>query len=113
MDNTPGSIGKGETVWGGVVVELSGEFDISRARALCEALDDALNTGRPVVANLSGVTFLDVVCVRELAVRHQLCRDRLALCRPSPEAKLSVAACDLEGWLSFHPDEEADYRLVV
>ena len=100
-------------IWGGALVELSGEFDISRARALSEALAGALGSGRPVLVDLSRVTFLDVVCVRELAARYQLHKDRLALCRPSWQVELSVAACELEGWLSFFPDEEAAYRKVV
>lgn len=51
--------------------------------------------------DLSGITFLDAQCARELAVQYQLHRDNLVLCNPSPQAELSVSASGLEEWIDF------------
>jgi anti-anti-sigma factor len=84
-----------------VVVRLSGEFDVSYEKILEDTLIDCVASGRPTLFDLSGVTFMDARCVRELAVGYQLGEGRLALCDPSREIELSVAACDLEDWMDF------------
>ncbi len=86
----------------GVLIELSGEFDIQKLGDLRNVLSEALRWGRSAYVDLSGITFLDTLCVRELAVQHQLHAGRLALCNPSWQAELSVAASELEGWIQFH-----------
>ena len=84
-----------------LLVRLSGEFDVRYHRILEDTLGDCLASGRQTYVDLSGVTFIDSRCVRELAVHYQLGEGRLALCDPSREIELSVAACDLEEWTDF------------
>ena len=84
-----------------VLVKLSGEFDIRYQKTLEDILSDCLGSERPTLVDLSKVTFMDFLCVRELAVHYRLSEGRMALCDPSWQAELSVAACDLEGWIDF------------
>jgi anti-anti-sigma factor len=84
-----------------VLVKLSGEFDVRYQRSLEDTLSDCLASGRPTYVDLFEVTFMDSRCVRELAIHYQLAEGRVALCDPSWEMELSVAACDLEEWLDF------------
>jgi len=84
-----------------VLVTLSGEFDVRYERILEDTLSDCLASGRPTFVDLSGVTFMDSRCVRELAIHYQLGEGRVALCDPSREIGLSVAACNLEEWMDF------------
>ena len=84
-----------------VLVKLSGEFDVSYHKALEDILSGCVAAGRPAVIDLSEVTFIDSRCVRELAIQYQLGEGRVALCDPSREVELSVAACDLEAWIDF------------
>ena len=83
------------------LVRLSGEFDVRYKRILEDTLSDSLASGRLTLVDLSGVTFMDSRCVRELAFHYQLGEGLLALCDPSMEVELSVAACDLESWFDF------------
>ena len=83
------------------LVKLSGEFDVRYHRILEDTLSNCLASGRLTLVDLSEVTFMDSRCVRELAVHYQFGEGRLALCDPSREVGLSVAACDLEGWIDF------------
>ena len=88
-----------------VLVKLSGEFDVRYHKILEDTLGDCLASGRPTFVDLSEVTFMDSRCIRELAIYYQLGKGRVALCDPSPEVELSVAACDLEEWIDFvHTD---------
>jgi anti-anti-sigma factor len=84
-----------------VLVRLSGEFDVRYEKILEDTLSDCLASERQTFVDLSGVTFIDSRCVRELAIHYQLGEGRVALCNPSREVELSVAACDLEAWLDF------------
>jgi anti-anti-sigma factor len=84
-----------------ILVKLRGEFDVLSQKILAGTLSDCLASGRLTFVDLSGVTFMDSRCVRELAVYYQLGKGRVALCDPSQELKLSVAACDLEDWIDF------------
>lgn len=86
----------------GCVVELSGEFDILSVGAIGETLTAAVAGGRKTSVDLSGVTFLDTLCVRELAMLRLLHDERLLVfSRPSREARISVAACGMEDLLGF------------
>jgi anti-anti-sigma factor len=85
----------------GVFVRLSGEFDVLYRRILADTLSDCLASGRPTFVDLSEVSFMDSRCVRELVICYQLGGGRVALCDPSWEMELSVAACDLEQWIDF------------
>src|SRR3712207_3793306 len=84
-----------------VLVELSGELDVRYGKALGDILSDCLASGRPTLVDLSEVTFIDSRCVRELAIHYQLNKGCVALCDPSQEVELGVAACDLEEWIGF------------
>ncbi|WP_166396049.1 STAS domain-containing protein [Rubrobacter marinus] len=94
----------------GILVELSGEFDVQARRALGKTLNSAASWGSPVRVDLSGVTFMDSACLWELVVEYWLYRENLALCNPSPQVELGVAACGLEGWIVFRPSEETASR---
>jgi len=84
-----------------VMVKLSGELDVRYRRSLEDTLRACLASGRPTLVDLSEVTFIDSRCLRELAIHYQLGTGRVALCDPSQEVEVSVAACDLEEWLDF------------
>ncbi len=86
---------------GAVSVELSGELDVAAAGGLREILAWASDSGYSVAVDLSGVTFLDSSCLRELVVHQSLRPARVALCDPSPQVELSVAACGVEAWIHF------------
>src|ERR671916_2007409 len=84
-----------------ILAKLSGELDVLYQKMLGDALGDCLVSGRPTLVDLSEVTFMDSRCVQELAFYYQLGKERVALCDPSQELELSVAACDLEDWVDF------------
>jgi anti-anti-sigma factor len=84
-----------------VLVELSGEFDLHDLQNLSDALGVAVSSGRTAMVDLSGVTFLDVGAIRELAVRSQLHAHQMTLHNPSWVVGASVAACGLESWFDF------------
>jgi len=84
-----------------VIVKLSGELDVRYRRTLEDTLRDCLASGRPTLVDLSEVTLMDSWCLRELAIHYQLGIGRVALCDPSQEVEVGVAACDLEEWLDF------------
>lgn len=80
----------------GTSVRLSGEFDVDDLDALRQTLDNVPGDGRPTRVDLSGVTFLDVLCARELASGSGGdCGGRLLLRNPSWQAKYSLEACSL------------------
>jgi anti-anti-sigma factor len=82
-------------------VKLSGEFDVRYQKILEDILRDCLASGNPTLVDLSEVTFMDSRCVRELAIHYQVGQGRVALCDPSQDVALGVAACDLEEWIDF------------
>lgn len=83
-----------------ILVELSGEFDARDLDDLRRSLDYVTRSGRLGCVDLSGVTFLDLLCARELAGRSSP-RGRLAIRNPSRQARLSLEACVL-GVRDFH-----------
>ena len=78
------------------LVKLSGEIDIRCRSVLEDTLRDCLASGRRALVDLSGETFMDSRCVRELAFHYQFGRGRIILCNPSQDVGVSVAAYDLE-----------------
>jgi anti-anti-sigma factor len=84
-----------------ILVKLSGEFDVRYRKILEDILSDCRASGSPTLVDLSEVTFMDSRCLQELAIHHRLGRGRVALCDPSQEVDLGVAACDLEEWIDF------------
>ncbi len=77
------------------LVKLSGELDVHDLRTLHETLSLVLSTGLLTIVDLSDVTFLDVRCARELAVRSRL-YDHLMLRAPSWQAEASFKVCGHE-----------------
>jgi anti-anti-sigma regulatory factor len=97
----------------GVLVELFGEFDVSCLGAFGHALRGASGLGRRTFVDLSGVTFMDALCLRELASRSGAGAGPLELCRLSWQLRLGVAACGLEGKVDIRPDDDPGYGAVV
>lgn len=54
-----------------------------------------------MLVDLSGITFLDTQCARELAVQYQLHRDNLVLCNPAPQVELTLSTCGIQEWIDF------------
>jgi anti-anti-sigma factor len=92
----------------GVRIGLSGELDLQCLPELKRTLRAAIGSGRRVWVDLSEVTFMDALCMSELAVQYQLHSDRLILWRPSPEVRLTLAICELEDRVNLHPDLATD-----
>lgn len=88
-----------------LLVELSGELDVRYQGVLEGVLDECVASGRFTLIDLSGVTFMDSRCMRELAIQYLLSDGRVVLCDPSREVALSVAACELETCLDFFTTE--------
>jgi hypothetical protein len=86
-----------------VSVDLAGEFDAYDLETLCWVLDVLSHSREPACVNLSRVTFLDLGCARELAIRSYLCGDRLTLHSPSWQAAASLRACGYELGSSLPP----------
>lgn len=95
----------------GVLVELAGEFDASCLLALGHALRRASSLGKPAFVDLARVTFMDALCLRELAAATGTCN--LVLYRPSWQVMLGVAACGLEESLMVVPDDEPGYEALI
>ena len=75
-------------------VQLAGEFDAYDWESLHQVLDALLSSRETVCVDLSRVTFLDLTCARELAVRsHSFYGNRLTLHNPSWQAVSSFRAC--------------------
>ena len=95
-----------------ILVELSGEFDARDLDDLRRSLDYVTRSGRLGCVDLSRVTFLDLLCARELAGRSSP-RGRLAIRNPSRQARLSLEACvlgarDFQGVAGGGTREEID-----
>ncbi|HET7477912.1 MAG TPA: STAS domain-containing protein [Rubrobacteraceae bacterium] len=96
-------IAVGKTGGTDILVGLTGEFDISALEELRGALDAAAYLRGPAVVDLSGITFLDLLCARELAVRSQIHAHKIRLRSPSRPVLDSARACGLEDWLLLAP----------
>ncbi len=83
----------------GILVELWGEFDLFSLAKLREALNHVASLQRPTLVDLSGITFLDLLSARELAIRSQLYSHFLTFGNPSFEVTASARAFGLEGWV--------------
>ena len=92
----------------GILVELWGEFDLFSLANLREALNGVASLRRPTLVDLSGITFLDLLSARELAIRSQLYSHFLTFGNPSPEVTASTRAFGLEGWVLLQA--EGDHR---
>jgi hypothetical protein len=93
----------------GISIELSGELDIRDLDYLRSALDGALGSGLSTCVNLSGVSFLDVRCARELAIWSYLHGSRLELRNASWQVEASFRACGFENRIYSYLDGEHPY----
>ncbi len=117
----PATQGKVENLYGievresgaGVLVELWGEFDLFSLSDLRGKLNAALDLHRTTLVDLSGITFLDLVSARELAVRSQLYAHHLTLRNPSSQVRASLEAFGLWSWIPFHPGAGQEEPPVV
>lgn len=95
MSKEPGAQGKGRVSEGyagrirvrkggpaDVSVEFSGELDVATADGLRGTLGWASGSGRSVAVDLSGVSFLDSSCLRELVVHQRSRPARVAFATP-------------------------------
>jgi anti-anti-sigma regulatory factor len=87
----------------GSLVELWGEFDAFCIGELKRTLNDASSRRRPVLVDLSGITFLDLRSAHELAVRSMLHAHRTTFVDPSPQVMATMKALGLEGWTNVPP----------
>jgi hypothetical protein len=76
---------------------MRGEFDAYSLPDLREALDDVCAFGKPVVVDLSGVTFLDLQSARELVVQSLFRARHLAFENPSSGVLASIRALGMDG----------------
>ena len=87
-----------------VSVGLAGEFDAHEKECLRQVLDALLSLRGEACVDLTGVTFLDLRCARELTSRSDLCGGRLMLRNPSWQVVSSLRACGYgHGSLLPHP----------
>jgi len=90
----------------GVTVGMRGEFDAYSQPDLREALDRVCTLGKPVVVDLSGVTFLDLQSARELVVRSLIQAHHLAFENPSSGVLASIRALGMDGRTRIHSGHE-------
>lgn len=90
--------------YSGSRIALRGEFDLGDLEVMRMALSAARCWGRPTLVDLSGVTFLDATCTRELATWRLLRPDLLTLHNPSWQALRSLAAYRREVFASSKDD---------
>lgn len=81
----------------GVTVGMRGEFDAYSLPDLQETLDHVCAFGKPVVVDLSRVTFLDLQSARELVVRSLIQAHQLAFENPSSGVLASIRALGIDG----------------
>ena len=80
----------------GVTVGMRGEFDAYSLPDLRETLDRVCAFGKPVVVDLSGVTFLDLQSTRELVLRSVIQAHQLVFENPSSGVLASIRALGIE-----------------
>ncbi len=86
---------------GSIEIELRGEWDLSSIDELRETLGGVASYRRPTTIDLSGITFMDLQSIRELAVRSQLYAHHVTLQNPSWQVERSIEACKLGKWVKF------------
>ena len=79
-----------------VSTDMRGEFDAYSLPDLRETLDRVCAFGKPVVVDLSGVTFLDLQSTRELVVRSLIQAHQLAFENPSSSVLASMRALNID-----------------
>ena len=80
----------------GVSVGMRDEFDAYSLPDLRETLDRVCAFGKPVVVDLSGVTFLDLQSARELVVRSLIQAHQPAFENPSSSVLASMRALGID-----------------
>jgi anti-anti-sigma factor len=87
------------------VVRLLGEHDISTTQALAERLSELLESGNPLIFDLSGAEFVDSAIVHVIEDAHEATRARgvaLAVVAP-PDAKPVRRLLELTGLVDKIP----------
>ncbi len=108
-----GDIRIGRAELRGVLIELTGEFDVHDLGTLRRTFDDTLSSGLPTYVDLSGVAFLDAACTRELAAQYHLYGlygRLLALRDPSWQAEASFRTCGFGYLVGSYIDGEQFYQ---
>jgi anti-anti-sigma factor len=95
------------------MVELRGELDLFSLDDLRKTLNRGLDSVKPTLVDLSGITFLDLESARELAVRSQLYARRLSLRNPSPQVEASIEAFGMREWIRLHPASDREEPPLV
>ena len=90
----------------GVTVGMRGEFDAYSLPDLRETLDHVCAFGKPVVVDLSGVTFLDLQSTRELVLRSMIQAHQLVFENPSSNVLASIRALGMDGKSHVHTGQE-------
>lgn len=90
----------------GVTVGMRGEFDAYSLPDLRETLDHVCAFGKPVVVDLSGVTFLDLQSTRELVVRSVIQAHQLVFENPSSGVLASIRALGIGSKFHIHIGQE-------
>ncbi len=85
-------------------MELRGDLDLSSLDTLRETLNSVASAREQTIVDLSGVTFLDLGCARELVIRSQLYAHRLRLRNPSWQVQSTIQACGLGDWFLLAPE---------
>ena len=85
---------------------MRGEFDAYSLPDLRETLDHVCAFGKPVVVDLSGVTFLDLQSARELVVRSLIQAHHLAFENPSFGVLASIRALGMDGRVRIRSGRE-------
>ncbi|GAA2450562.1 STAS domain-containing protein [Streptomyces glaucus] len=93
------------------LVTVAGDLDLRTAPRLAHALQPLLRTGgRTVLADLSGVTFLDSTGLTCLIAAYRTARKtgaRLALIAPSPPVRNMLALTGVDQVLPSYPTPDA------
>jgi anti-anti-sigma regulatory factor len=90
----------------GVTVGMRGEFDAYSLPDLRETLDHVCAFGKPVVVDLSCVTFLDLQSARELVVRSIIQAHQLVFENPSSSALASFRVLGVDGRPHIYAGQE-------
>ena len=81
-----------------VIVTAAGEIDISTVARMRECLFDLAASGRPLVADLDQVSFIDSTGLAALVGTAKRARPAVAVCTRSAIGRKSASCSALPGW---------------
>jgi anti-anti-sigma factor len=102
-----------QVVDGGVVLTVTGEIDVTTIGALAEALDHAADAAPVVVADLTGVTFMDSTGLSTmLRAHHDLVArgGRLALVGAQPSVQRVLDLTGVDTVIPLYPAVDHAFR---